>query len=74
MGLLDEIHDAKGVVCQFRVDVILAELSKEDAADLRTALADRDVSARQIARALSKRGTPLSDDAVRTWRTRSGVS
>jgi len=46
------------------LDQILADLPKQDAADLQEALADPTISAMQITRALNKRGYKISSSVI----------
>lgn len=52
-----------------RIDEIMAQLSEEDAQDLRTALDDHSVPQSAICRALAKRGIGLSQTVVSRYRT-----
>ena len=53
-----------------RVDVVLSQLDKADAATLRAALADPHMPARRLERALKRLDPPvtLSDTAIAKWR------
>jgi hypothetical protein len=52
-----------------RIDEIMAQLSAEDALDLRTALDDHSVPQAAICRALAKRGINLSQSVISNYRT-----
>ncbi len=51
-----------------RIDEIMAQLSAEDALDLRTALDDHSVPQAAICRALAKRGFHLSQSVISKYR------
>jgi hypothetical protein len=51
-----------------RIDEIMAQLSAEDALDLRTALDDHTVPQSAICRALAKRGLHLSQSVISKYR------
>ncbi len=52
------------------IDVVAAMLSPEDAADLRTAVANPSIGHTAIARALKDHGVDVSETSVRRWRER----
>jgi hypothetical protein len=66
MGLLDEIraHDTTGNRPRCRVEVVLAEVTGDDLADLRTALADYTVPGTAIANAMKSRGYDLPAGSI----------
>jgi hypothetical protein len=66
MGLLDDIraHDTVGNRPRCRVELVLAEVTGDDLADLRTALADFTVPATAIANAIKARGHDLNAGSI----------
>jgi hypothetical protein len=68
-SLLSEIETSKRKTGpKRRIDEIMAQLSAEDALDLRTALDDHTVPQAAICRALGKRGHHLSQSVISKYR------
>jgi len=68
-SLLNEIETHKRKTGpKRRIDEIMAQLSAEDALDLRTALDDHSVPQAAICRALAKRGFHLSQSVISKYR------
>ena len=71
MSLRKELESVTGTssVTHRKVDLILDQLDKEEAAQLREILADPFVEGAAIARLLRKRGYSISDRAVQRYRS-----
>lgn len=70
MGLLDELQNVKSAeTSKWKMDFILAQLSEEDAAELREILADRTFASSDISKVLKARNLPISERAVQRYRS-----
>jgi hypothetical protein len=72
---LADLLTAAPTTRQLRVDIVLSELDKVDAATLRAALHDPRMPANRIEAALERMTPPvtLSSGAIRLWRKRNDV-
>lgn len=70
MGLRDELNALpEGKASPWKVDLILAQLSEEDASELREILADPAVTSAGIAKVLKARNLPVSERAIQRYRS-----
>jgi hypothetical protein len=68
----DEILGAKRVQKPSKIELIIASLPEEDAADLLTCLKDATIQTASIRRALERRGLPVSQSTIERYRFVNG--